>query len=105
MTGRRLSKHLVREQVPLVAFVDVDQHKIGRTLRGILIISREEINTKLTGFKNPIILAAVGAHGARKLIREYLTSLGMLEGEDWWLWLKGFLMDECVFMNSDSNLL
>jgi hypothetical protein len=37
-----------------------------------------------TSFKNPIILATVGAREARKLIREYLTSLGMLEGEDWW---------------------
>jgi NADH/NAD ratio-sensing transcriptional regulator Rex len=84
MTGRRLSKHLIREQVPLTVFVDVDQHKIGRTLRGVPIISREELNTKLSGFKNPIILAAVGARGARALIREYLTSIGMLEGKDWW---------------------
>jgi glycosyltransferase involved in cell wall biosynthesis len=84
MTGRRLSKHLIREQVPLAVFIDVDQHKIGRTLRGVPIISREELNTKLSGFKNPIILAAVGARGARALIREYLTSIGMLEGEDWW---------------------
>ncbi|MGB7114840.1 MAG: hypothetical protein WBD56_01740 [Anaerolineales bacterium] len=61
MTGRRLSKHLVREQVPLVAFVDVDQHNICRTLRGVSIISWEEIKTKLSGFKNPTILAAVGA--------------------------------------------
>ncbi|MFN2143732.1 MAG: glycosyltransferase [Anaerolineales bacterium] len=34
MTGRRLSKHLQREELPLKAFVDVDPKKIGRTRRG-----------------------------------------------------------------------
>ena len=67
-----------------MAFVDVDQHKICRTFRGISNISREEINTKLSGFKNPTILTAIDARGARTLIREYLTSLGMLAGEDLW---------------------
>jgi hypothetical protein len=34
-------------------------------------------------FKNPILLAAVGARGARQLIRRQLTSFGLCEGSDW----------------------
>ena len=83
MTGRRLSKHLVREQVPLVGFVDVDKHKIGRTLRGKPIISREELIATLSIYENPIVLVAVGARGARSLIRGYMTSIGLEEGSDW----------------------
>jgi hypothetical protein len=31
-----------------------------------------------------VVLAAVGARGARALIREQLTTMGLQEGEDWW---------------------
>lgn len=83
MMGRRLSKHLLRQQVPLVAFVDIDPRKIGNTRRNRPIISPKELPRFWGKFQRPIILAAVGARGARNLIRERLGSLGLVEGDDW----------------------
>jgi glycosyltransferase involved in cell wall biosynthesis len=84
MMGRRISKHLMRAKVPLVAFVDVDHKKIGRTLRGLPIISPEELLEWWKRYERPGVLAAVGARGARQLIRERLTGFGFVEAEDWW---------------------
>ena len=84
MMGRRMSKHLLRQNAPLVAFVDVDPRKIGKTRRGRPIISPAELLTWWEQYQNPILLSAVGARGARKLIRARLKQLGLVEGEDWW---------------------
>jgi len=84
MMGRRMSKHLVREGVPLTAFVDIDPKKIGRTLRGLPIISPEGLMDWWGKYERPALLAAVGARGARALIRERLKGFGLVEGEDWW---------------------
>ncbi|MEK6256472.1 MAG: glycosyl transferase family 2, partial [Chloroflexota bacterium] len=84
MTGKRISKHLLREGLPLVAFIDIDPNKIGRTRRGLPILSFDDFMAEWTKYKNPACLAAVGARGARKLIREQLTSRGLIEGQDWW---------------------
>ncbi len=85
MMGRRLSKHLMRnEESPVVAFVDIDPKKIGNTRRGKPIIPPEDLLTWLSRYQNPIVLAAVGARGARKLIRERLNAFGLREGYDWW---------------------
>ena len=43
MMGRRLSKQLQRQIVPLVAFIDVDPKKIGRTRRGLPILAPEDL--------------------------------------------------------------
>jgi FlaA1/EpsC-like NDP-sugar epimerase len=84
MIGRRISKHLLRANVPLVAFVDIDPKKIGRTRRGLPIIDPEELPRKWGQYSRAAILAAVGARGARKLIRARLNSFGFVEGKDWW---------------------
>lgn len=84
MTGRRLSKHLVRERLPLKAFVEVDEKKIGRTKRGRPIISSEELLGWWGKYQNPILLTAVRARKAAPLIRGTLTELGLTEGIDWW---------------------
>ena len=84
MTGRRLSKHLVRQGAPLTAFIDVDPDKIGRTRRGLPILSPDDIPRWWQQSHNPVVLASVGARGARKLIRQYLTRIGLVEGRDWW---------------------
>jgi len=84
MIGRRISKHLLRASVPLVAFVDIDPKKIGRTRRGLPIIDPEELPRKWEQYSRAVILAAVGARGARKLIRARLNGLGFVEGKDWW---------------------
>lgn len=84
MTGRRLAKHLERQGAPLVAFVDIDPRKIGRTRRGHPILPPEELPGLLAGYARPAVLAAVGARRARALIRSRLNAFGLVEGEDWW---------------------
>ena len=84
MMGRRLAKLLARQCVPLVAFVDIDPHKIGRTRRCLPIISPEELLAWWGRYTNPAVLAAVGARGARPLIRHRLNQMGLCEGVHWW---------------------
>lgn len=84
MMGRRLSKHLVRAGLPLAAFVDIDPRKIGSTRRGQPILPPDELPAWWARFRRPALLAAVGARGARPLIRQRLLALGLAEGQDWW---------------------
>lgn len=82
--GRRLAKHLVRAGAPLRAFVDIDPGKVGRTRRGAPIIHPTELPVLWAGLPRPALLAAVGSRGARKLIREQLSEMDLVEGQDWW---------------------
>jgi glycosyltransferase involved in cell wall biosynthesis len=84
MTGRRLSKHLEREGLPLEAFIEVDQKKIGREKRGRPIISSDELLSLWGKYQNPILLTAVRARSAAPLIRGTLEQLGLVQGSDWW---------------------
>jgi glycosyltransferase involved in cell wall biosynthesis len=85
MTGRRLSKHLLRQDCPLAAFFDIDPQKIGRTRRGRPILPPEALLECWSRYHKPALLAAVRARGAHPLIRQRLADLGLREGEDWWL--------------------
>ncbi len=84
MIGRRLSKYLLRAGVPLVAFVDVDPRKIGSIRRGLPVVSPRELGDWWRRYRRPAVLAAVGARGARELIRQQLNAMGLREGCDWW---------------------
>ena len=84
MVGRRLGKQLARLGAPLKAFIDIDPRKIGRTQRGLPILPAEGLTDLWASFTNPVVLAAVGARGARPLIRHRLTKMGYREGQDWW---------------------
>jgi FlaA1/EpsC-like NDP-sugar epimerase len=84
MMGRRLGKYLQQEKVPLVLYVDVDSKKIGGTRRGCLVVEPNELPRWWRKYKNPAILAAVGARKARSLIRKRLQDFGYIEGQDWW---------------------
>ncbi len=84
MMGRRLAKQLERQDVPLVAFVDIDPKKIGRTRRGKPIIAPDSLADVWNQYDAPALLASVGSRGARKLIRERLIDFGYVEGKDWW---------------------
>jgi glycosyltransferase involved in cell wall biosynthesis len=84
MTGRRLSKHLEREGLPLVGFVDIDSKKIGKTRRGKPILAPEDLPKAWKEYKKPILLTAVRARKAGPLIRSKLVKLGLAEGTDWW---------------------
>jgi len=78
MTGRRLSKHLVREGITIRCVVDIDPRKIGRTMRGVPIIPPEDLAEHAGIF----LVAAVGSEGAREIIRGRLRSTGRSEGAD-----------------------
>ena len=84
MMGRRLGKQLQLQNLPLVAFVDIDPKKIGRTRRGKPIIPPEDLPDWWSRYENPAVLAAVGARGARGLIRARLNEMDLVEGQDWW---------------------
>lgn len=84
MVGRRISKHLLRNGVQLAAFIDIDPRKIGRTRRGLPILPPEELMDTRKRYSRPAVLSAVGARGARHIIRERLNGLGLVEGRDWW---------------------
>jgi glycosyltransferase involved in cell wall biosynthesis len=84
MMGRRLSKHLLRQGVPLRGFIDIDPRKIGRTRRGLPILGPEKLAGWWREQNRPALLAAVGSRGARGIIRTQLQALGLLEAEDWW---------------------
>lgn len=84
MMGRRFSKQLNHSGLPLEAFIDIDPRKIGRRLHGLPILAAEDLPSSWSRFKHPILLAAVGARGARALIRQRLNGMGLQEGQDWW---------------------
>jgi glycosyltransferase involved in cell wall biosynthesis len=84
MMGRRLSKHLLRQGVPLRGFIDIDPRKIGRTRYGLPILDPEKLAGWWQEQDRPALLAAVGARGARGIIRANLQALGLQEADDWW---------------------
>jgi GT2 family glycosyltransferase len=77
-TGRAFSDALHREGMRVALFVDVDRRKIGRTVRGAPVVSHEEVR-RARGLP---LLVAVGAPGARDLIRAALARAGFSEPED-----------------------
>jgi NADH/NAD ratio-sensing transcriptional regulator Rex len=81
-TGRRISKHLLRDGAPVEAFVDIDPDKIGGTLREKPIINFDELRAMMG--PGTVVLAAVGSRGARALIREQLNNIGLREGWNYW---------------------
>ena len=85
MMGRRLAKQLERQEVNIVAFVDVNEEKIGRSLRGKPIIAAKGLMECWSQYQAPVLLASVGSRAARQLIRQKLNDLGYLEEQDWWM--------------------
>ncbi len=84
VTGRRLSKYLLLEGIHPQAYVDVDPQKIGRTLHTAPILAPQSLPGSWAKAKRPILFVAVGARGARPLIRAWLVQFGLQEGQDWW---------------------
>ncbi len=78
-TGRRLARALALHGWHADCFVDVDPRKIGRQAQGAPIVAHTELDPA-----RDVVVAAVGAEGARALIREELTRRGFREGVDAW---------------------
>ncbi len=73
--GRALGKHIKREGLGIVRYVDIAPTKIGKRLLGAPIEGTESLS------RDHYLLVAVGAERARRQIREELTSLGWSEPE------------------------
>jgi cellulose synthase/poly-beta-1,6-N-acetylglucosamine synthase-like glycosyltransferase len=67
-TGKAMADALAREQIRVALFVEVDLKKIGRTVRGAPVVGYDQLD-RARGLP---LLVAVGAPGARELIREEL---------------------------------
>ena len=65
-----------------MAFVDIDEHKIGSTVRQVPVVRAAELPRLWTSRKRPFLLSAVASRGARELIRIELSRQGLIEGED-----------------------
>jgi glycosyltransferase involved in cell wall biosynthesis len=77
-TGRRLSRLLTAHRIETVRFYDVDPRKIGTRVQGAPVRSWTELEAPGA----LPLLVAVGAPGARALIRPETRRLGYREGID-----------------------
>jgi glycosyltransferase involved in cell wall biosynthesis len=75
-TGRRLARALERLGVRASCFVDIDPRKIGGVARAAPIASPASLRVG-----EHTIVVAVGARGARALVRAHLGRLGFVEGD------------------------
>lgn len=76
-TGRKWADALGTAGIEVSRFLDIDPKKIGRTVRGAPV----EPHTRAAAPGAEKIVVAVGAHGARGIIREYLWKLRFEEPE------------------------
>jgi GT2 family glycosyltransferase len=76
-TGRRLARALEPFGLRADLFIDIDEKKIGRIARGVPIIGPGAIPTA-----THTVLVAVGARGARVVVRSALVERGLVEGRD-----------------------
>ncbi len=83
--GARLSKHLLRQGTPVVAFLEVDPEKIGRRKRGVPVESVEDLDARWSQYEQPALLMAVRSARVRQEMRAYLPEQGLREGQDWWV--------------------
>ena len=77
-TGRRLARALERGGVSPALFVDIDPRKIGRRARGAPIVPASALRCG-----EHMVVVAVGARGARDLVRNELDGRGFVEGRDY----------------------
>jgi hypothetical protein len=76
-TGKRLARELEKHGVTAARWIDIDTRKIGRVARGAPIDSPDALTRG-----EATIVIAVGARGARALIRDHLIGRGFVEGAD-----------------------
>jgi cellulose synthase/poly-beta-1,6-N-acetylglucosamine synthase-like glycosyltransferase len=77
-TGKAFADALLGQGVRVATFVEVDRRKIGRTVRGAPVIGYGDVG-RVRGLP---LLVAVGAPGARALIRAELAKAGFAEERD-----------------------
>jgi hypothetical protein len=72
-----LARALERYGLHADRFVDIDPRKMGRTARGVRIVPPAELRAG-----EDTVVVAVGARGARELVRGSLVERGFVEGRD-----------------------
>lgn len=77
--GRRLCKHLQRENVAVSAVVSVEEDKIGTRMRGVPVVGVDFLED---GQRDKYVIAAVNSGEVREILRARLGSLGFVEGHD-----------------------
>lgn len=78
-TGRKLARELESSGLCCELFIDIDPRKIGRRTRGAAIAEASALDAN-----RDAVIVAVGARGARELIRPELHGRGFREGVDYW---------------------
>ena len=76
-TGKRFARALEAHGVKARRFVEIDPRKIGRTARGVPIVSPEALRAG-----EDALVVAVGTRGARAIVRARLLEKGFVEGRD-----------------------
>ncbi|MDH7570179.1 MAG: glycosyl transferase, partial [Armatimonadota bacterium] len=77
--GKAWAADLEAAGLSIVAHIDVDPKKIGRTRRGRPVLAPDELPSP----GGPPVLVTVGVKGARALIRRELDARGYVEGRDY----------------------
>jgi len=80
--GKPLARELIKQGLPITAFVDLDARKIGQEIHGASVLDPEGFED-LVHDSDPYVLAAVGSPGARAEIREALDAMGRREIDDY----------------------
>ncbi|MFQ5889104.1 MAG: glycosyltransferase [Gemmatimonadota bacterium] len=76
--GKAFARELLRQGLPVSAFVDLDRRKIGQMIHGAPVLDPAGFAPRREAF----VLVAVGSPGARDEIRLALNALGRRELED-----------------------
>ncbi len=79
-TGRAFTRALEPLGISAALFIEVDPRKIGRRVRGAPVLGMDQLD-RARGLP---LLVAVGARGARSLIRGELSRQGWVELSDYW---------------------
>jgi len=75
--GKSLVRHLKRQGLRVTRFIDIDPNKIGRRVLGAPVVAPDDLT------RDDYLVIAVGAQGARPLIRAWLTEHGWREPDDY----------------------
>ncbi|MFN7147223.1 MAG: glycosyl transferase, partial [Myxococcota bacterium] len=77
-TGKHLARALEAEGVRAALWIDIDPRKIGSVARGAPIVAPQDLpRGRYT------VVVAVGARGARPIVRAWLDAAGFVEGDDY----------------------
>jgi glycosyltransferase involved in cell wall biosynthesis len=78
-TGKQLVRVLESYGVRAARFIDIDPRKIGGSARGAPVVAPERLHAPGAHW----VVVALGARGARDLVRNALDALGHREGDDY----------------------